>query len=96
MYVVIRALFQDFRASVEQLQTLEKETHTLMVSEKVLTDSRDSYEKQKNERKASLLRAEVRISRPVLYFDSLIPPMFSTWRSNWPTHERKLNVPSNT
>ena len=32
----------------------------LMVSEKVLTDSRDSYEKQKNERKASLLRAEVR------------------------------------
>lgn len=48
----------------------------LMASEKVLTDSRDSYEKQKNERKASLLRAEVRISRSVLYFNSLIPPMF--------------------
>ncbi|KAN0105253.1 Nuf2 family domain containing protein [Russula decolorans] len=49
---------KDFRASVEQLQALEKETHVLMVSEKVLTDSRDSHEKQKNERKASLLRAE--------------------------------------
>jgi hypothetical protein len=80
--VVIEPFYQDFRASVEQLQTLEKETHVLMVSEKVLTDSRDSYEKQKNERKASLLRAEVRISRPILYFNSLVPPMFSTWRSN--------------
>ncbi|KAH9998986.1 Nuf2 family-domain-containing protein [Russula vinacea] len=49
---------KDFRASVEQLQTLEKETHALVVAEKVLTDSRDSYEKQKNERKGSLLRAE--------------------------------------
>jgi hypothetical protein len=61
---------------------MEKETHVLMVSEKVLIDSRDSYEKQKNERKASLLRAEVRMFRPVLFFNSLIPPMFSTWRSN--------------
>jgi hypothetical protein len=43
-----------------------------MVSEKVLTDSRDSFEKQKNEWKVSLLRAEVRISRPVLYFNLLI------------------------
>ncbi|KAI9508472.1 Nuf2 family-domain-containing protein [Russula earlei] len=49
---------KDFRASVEQLQTLERETQALVVAEKVLTDSRDSHEKQKNERKGSLLRAE--------------------------------------
>ncbi|KAI0290457.1 Nuf2 family-domain-containing protein [Russula brevipes] len=49
---------KDFRASVEQLQTLEKEMHTLLVAEKMLADSRDSHEMQKNERKGSLLRAE--------------------------------------
>ncbi len=38
----------------------------MVVAEKVLTDSRDSYDKQKNERKGSLLRAEVRTSRPIL------------------------------
>jgi hypothetical protein len=43
---------------------LEKETHTLTVAEKVLTDSRDTHEKQKNERKGSLLRAEVRLGGP--------------------------------
>jgi hypothetical protein len=52
---------QDFRASVEQLQTLEKETLALGAAEKLLTDSRDSHEKQKNERKGSLLRAEASI-----------------------------------
>ncbi|KAH9967904.1 Nuf2 family-domain-containing protein [Russula dissimulans] len=49
---------KDFRASVEQLQALERETHALQVAEKTLTDSRDSLEKQMNERKGSLLRAE--------------------------------------
>jgi hypothetical protein len=52
---------QDFRASIEQLQILEKETHALVVTEKALADSRDSHEKQKNERKGSLLRAEVKL-----------------------------------
>jgi len=32
--------------------------HTLLVAEKMLADSRDSHEMQKNERKGSLLRAE--------------------------------------
>ncbi|KAH9977227.1 Nuf2 family-domain-containing protein [Lactifluus volemus] len=49
---------KDFRASVEQLQTLEKETLALGAAEKLLVDSRDSHEKQRNERKGSLLRAE--------------------------------------
>jgi hypothetical protein len=52
---------QDSRACVEQLQSLEKETHARAVSEKVLIDSLDSHEKQRNERKGSLLKAEVRI-----------------------------------
>jgi hypothetical protein len=57
----LRPSAQDFRASVEQLQTLEKETLALGAAEKLLVDSRDSHEKQRNERKGSLLRAEVSI-----------------------------------
>ncbi|KAI0303431.1 Nuf2 family-domain-containing protein [Multifurca ochricompacta] len=49
---------KDFRTSVEQLQTLEKEMHALEAAEKMLSDSRDSHEQQKNEQKGSLLRVE--------------------------------------
>jgi hypothetical protein len=49
---------------------LEKEALALEAAEKLLADSRDGHEKQKNERKGSLLRAEVR-TPPARLFSTL-------------------------
>jgi len=67
IYMCFKPSCQDFRASVGQLQTLEKEMHALQVTEKRLTDSRDSLEEQMNERKGSSLKVEVRIARSISY-----------------------------
>ncbi|KAI0253928.1 Nuf2 family-domain-containing protein [Lactifluus subvellereus] len=57
-YQLRQATIDELQANVEQLQTLEKETLAFGAAEKLLADSRDGHEKQKNERKGGLLRAE--------------------------------------